>query len=258
MFNIFECSLKRRTGFSLIRLSDGEGYIFCNDSEFFTHLDALNRERHWWGAELAEDLRSDLLLHLRKAVSAADVVGIPSVYRFVRDVSPTQNRNLLSKVYLRGLCAVLHGAGDLCRENVLFTEEKCNECLFKEPEQVMRLAKHARQTFLVTSLKPKAINAIFGEAHPYLHIPVSTHARHCINDDYLGSESPIVLSHAKVSETLRRAIHPGDLVLVGAGLVGKLFVHEAKQCGAVAIDIGSSFDRWLWTASKTRLTAAFL
>jgi hypothetical protein len=34
----------------------------------------------------------------------------------------------------------------------------------------------------------------------------------------------------------------GKLVLVGAGLFGKVYCHTARQHGAVAIDLGSAFD----------------
>jgi hypothetical protein len=43
---------------------------------------------------------------------------------------------------------------------------------------------------------------------------------------------------------------PGDLWLVGAGVLGKVYCVEARSRGAVALDIGSVFDGW--AGQKTR------
>jgi len=43
---------------------------------------------------------------------------------------------------------------------------------------------------------------------------------------------------------------PGDLVLVGAGVLGKAYVAGAARRGAVAIDMGSVFDGWAGIISR--------
>jgi hypothetical protein len=39
--------------------------------------------------------------------------------------------------------------------------------------------------------------------------------------------------------------------LVGAGIVGKIFAHEAKMCGAVALDVGSLLDYMMERKTRT-------
>jgi hypothetical protein len=45
-------------------------------------------------------------------------------------------------------------------------------------------------------------------------------------------------------------VGPGDLVLVGAGVLGKAYVAGAARRGAVAIDMGSVFDGWAGIISR--------
>lgn len=46
----------------------------------------------------------------------------------------------------------------------------------------------------------------------------------------------------KVLNYIQENIKPGDLVLVGAGILGKIYCNEVKRAGGVAIDLGSLFD----------------
>jgi hypothetical protein len=59
-------------------------------------------------------------------------------------------------------------------------------------------------------------------------------------------ESPDQSHFSKVFPIVRQELDQkdlrGKLVLVGAGLFGKVYCHTAKQRGAVAVDLGSAFD----------------
>jgi hypothetical protein len=43
---------------------------------------------------------------------------------------------------------------------------------------------------------------------------------------------------------------PGTLVLVGAGIPGKVYCQWLKESGCVALDVGSIFDAWVGRASR--------
>lgn len=45
----------------------------------------------------------------------------------------------------------------------------------------------------------------------------------------------------------------GSLVLVGAGIPGKVYCQWLKEMGCVAIDVGSVFDAWIGKASRPRI-----
>jgi hypothetical protein len=65
-----------------------------------------------------------------------------------------------------------------------------------------------------------------------------------------SEDKPLWLSYPDVIGRVREVSAPGHLVLVGAGILGKVFVHEARQRGAVALDIGSMPD--YFAGYKTR------
>ena len=54
----------------------------------------------------------------------------------------------------------------------------------------------------------------------------------------------------RTMDKIRMNTEPGDLVLVGAGLLGKTYVAAAKANGAVALDIGSVIDGWAGIMSR--------
>ena len=57
--------------------------------------------------------------------------------------------------------------------------------------------------------------------------------------------------YPEIVDHVRSASEPGTLVLVGAGIVGKIFVDEAKLRGAVALDVGSLLDYMMERKTRT-------
>jgi hypothetical protein len=49
-------------------------------------------------------------------------------------------------------------------------------------------------------------------------------------------------------------VSPGDLWLVGAGVLGKVYCADIKRAGGVALDIGSVFDGWAGVKSRSYLS----
>jgi len=48
----------------------------------------------------------------------------------------------------------------------------------------------------------------------------------------------------RIKDWIKSVTEPGDLCLVGAGIVGKIYCNWFRDCGGVAIDLGSIFDDW--------------
>jgi hypothetical protein len=64
-----------------------------------------------------------------------------------------------------------------------------------------------------------------------------------LKDRAPGDEAaPLCEIYPEIVERVRASSRPGTLVLVGAGIIGKILVDEARQCGAVALDVGSLLD----------------
>ncbi|GGA40989.1 GT-D fold domain-containing protein [Pelagibacterium lentulum] len=232
-----------KTPFSLVRLSDGEGYLFP-ESRFFSQVDAANRERHWWGTELPEDLRERIVKEARQAVMKADVVGIPSIYRFIRDSGDT-SISLLRSLQGRGLVEVLNGIPDAISPDALITEDKINVALFSDVDAITPLAELAGKIIVVTSAKADSLPPALTQGRRVEVVPIPTHHKTTLNAKYHNESEPLPFVYPTVLEKLDKLVEPGDLVLIAGGIVGKIFVGHVRARGAVALDIGHTLDDWI-------------
>lgn len=236
--------LASEEGFSFIRLSDGEGFIFQSMSEFFTFEDSRNRQRHWWGEEIPAEVCDRLLLDLEEAVKAADVLGIPSIYRFVRDHSD-KTTSLKQSLQGRGLVSVLAALDKIDTANKLYTDDKANIAVFNRIDVICDLAKRARKVVIVNSGSYSSVKDAFGKFFDYEHVQVPTHHKTSLNNKYHSSSRPLPYVYREVANKIEEVTVPGALVLVGAGVAGKVFMHAAQKRGGVALDLGSAMDQFL-------------
>ncbi|MBB3063191.1 hypothetical protein [Microbulbifer rhizosphaerae] len=233
-----------RTGFSFIRLSDGEGYIFQDFSQHFTESDACNRERHWWGREIPLDIRAQLILNTVDAVKNADVLGIPSVYRFLRDHSD-RSVSLENSIQGRGLLSVLQGIQVVDQGRALYTDDKANIAIFNKIENIRYLCKFAKKLIVISSGSSECLKKAFGESFNFHLINIPTHNKTQLNERYITCDKPLPYIYKDVYDEILEIAEAGDLVLVGAGVSGKAFMDAAKQKDAVGLDLGSVMDELL-------------
>lgn len=237
-------ALKYEIPFSLLRLGDGEGYIFEGKYRFFTGDDARNRERHWWGREIPENLRAEFLPRILDAVSRASVLGIPSVYRFLRDHTD-RSSSLAQSLQGRGLLEVINGIREIADPETLFSEDRCNIPLFKSLQAFGPVIAEARRVVVISSASESEIRKALSFVQQLIAIPIPTHFSKHANDKYTVSDEPLPFTYPSVIERIRGTVQPGDLVLVSGGVIGKIFIQEAKNRGAVALDIGGALDEWI-------------
>jgi hypothetical protein len=237
-------ALKHEVPFSLIRLGDGEGYIFEGHYRFFTRDDARNRERHWWGQEIPEGLRAGYLPRILDAVSRASVLGIPSVYRFLRDHTD-RSRSLAQSLQGRGLLEVLNGIMEIVDPETLFSEDRCNIPLFKSLHALRPVLEQARRVVVISSARESEIRRALSFIPEPVAIPIPTHFSRHKNGKYTVADKPLPFTYPSVIEVIHGTVRPGDLVMVSGGVIGKVFIQEAKNRGAVALDIGGALDEWI-------------
>lgn len=236
--------LEQKTPFSLIRLSDREAYMFADGTHHFTIEDIENCERHWWRLQLDQTQRARLTLEMRQAAEQADMLGIPSIYRLLRE-NDTKSRSLLSSLQGRGLSEVARVIASGEYAPSAFTEEKCNIPLFSRLEDVRALGRHATRVVLVASSNEQEARRLFASSQALIHITIPTHSRTLSNDKYAVTDKSLPEVYTSIRDEILNAVEPGDLVLVAAGIIGKIFVDDAKQAGGVALDIGTCLDDWL-------------
>lgn len=238
-----------KTSFSFIRLSDGEGYIF--DGFYFDVNDSVNRELHWWGMRLSPVLRSKIKEELSSAVKNADALGIPAIFRMWRDLSPKVER-LDASIQMRGMLSVLLGVNSLFDSKSLrcqfALEEKSNQFLFSNVSKIRELINLAEGVVIVSSVKSEVFYEVF-ESSKIRCINIPSHARTTGSEGYSSSSEPLPFVYEDVKRELLSIVRPGFLVLVSAGVIGKIFIDYSKKQGAVALDIGECADGYLRSAN---------
>ncbi|APD95388.1 hypothetical protein BM523_16085 [Alteromonas mediterranea] len=231
-------------GFSFIRLSDGEGFIFHNDESLFDLNDSKNRQRHWWGTELPPPVEVDLRSDLISSVKNADVLGVPSIYRFIRDHSD-KSISLKQNLQGRGLLTVLDGVAKIDNENILYADDKLNIAVLNNIGIIEYLASYAKKVIIINSGSLNAMNTAFGDSFEFVHIQIPTHFKTATNLKYKNTTRPLPFVYKSIESKLANECVPGSLVLVGAGVAGKSFMNIAKKHKSVGLDLGSAMDQYI-------------
>jgi glycosyltransferase GT-like protein len=221
---------------SLLRLGDGEAYAFPPvPMEGFPpsvfEEDDVSFELNWWNARPKAQVRDDLVARVRQAVARCDILGFPSVYRIIRDLPPPHRRfgDLRNQ---RAFARLLGALGVTIPLNGrLLTEERCHRIKGAiDAPLLLELAKMAKSVVLVSSWSQLSLK--FPSSVTVETIPVPAEE----------ASVKVFETYPEIIDRIRGASKPGTLVVVGAGIVGKIFVDEARLCGAVALDVGSLLD----------------
>jgi len=242
ILNMFLTALERREPLSLLRLSDGEGYLFPDGTDVFWE-DERNRERHWWGCELDDAQRRAIRSCALDAVASADIVGIPSVFRLFRDFMDF-SKSLDQTPQTRGLVRVLSGAPPTVCNGTIITEDKVNVALFSDIQIVAKLAKVADRVVVVSSMRQNALPPELQEIPTLQAFNIPTHNYTVTNSMYYAGEQKLPFVYGETIQALGQSVKPGTLVIIAGGIIGKIFVGEARKLGGVVIDIGHVLDDW--------------
>ena len=237
-------ALETGRGLGLVRLGDGEAYGYAPtgldiapDAAFVE--DNETRERMWWGRVLPDPARIDIKHRFRAAVASADIIGVPSVYRMIRDRGPAGSPFGLTGGQ-RGLAVVLAKLGtEIPLTDRILTEERCHQILFTR-ESLEALCNLAKRIVLVSCWR--ADQVALTAAVPVREIVIPAHTK-VAKATGLASGAPALFeTFDDQIEAMTPLCGPGTLVLVGAGFLGKIFIAAARAHGAVALDVGAVLD----------------
>ena len=237
-------ALRDGRGLSLVRLGDGEAYgydhggldiarpkLFRDDNE--------TRERMWWGHNPDETTRDTIKRRFRDSIAGADIIGIPSVYRMIRDRGPSGSP--FGKLGgQRGLAVVLSKLGkEIPVEGRVFTEERCNQILFNR-ETIEALSGRSNRVVLVSCWTSDQL--ALRTSVPVHDVVIPGHTK-VAKATGMGAGMPaLFLTFDEQIAAMEQRCAPGVLVLVGAGFLGKIFIAAARAKGAVALDVGAVLD----------------
>ena len=237
-------SLKEGRPLSLLRLGDGEAFpypapgadgiaasVFEQDNENF--------ERKYLGlnrSPTADQAREKLIRDFRQAVAHCDILGFPSVFRIVRNLTPPHSRfgtRRNQRAFMRILGALGH---HIPAEGKVFTEERCHRIrgAIDEPFLV-ELAAQARSLVLVSCWP--AIQLKFSVKSMFVPVP--------------AKRMELFRIYSDIIERICGLSGPGTLVLIGAGVPAKIMANRARQAGAVALDVGALMDYMVGHKTRT-------
>ncbi|WP_407878112.1 hypothetical protein [Francisella sciaenopsi] len=227
--------------FSLIRLNDGEAYAVSDmiyDLEFRN-----NRERHWWGESISYADSTEIIKKIQASVNNADVVGIPSYYAFLRETTLSMKSLMTSGYSTKLNIKVLEYMLLQYRLGTfggVFTDSMLVNVLEAMLEKIIPTAK---RLIIISPYGGEDMNLIFGcYSKDIISITICGHQRDGLSDN---TNNILPLSYNEIIYKIESVVRRGDLVLVSAGVIGKIFVDSAKNKGSVAIDTGSYIGRML-------------
>jgi hypothetical protein len=239
-------SLREERPLSLLRLGDGEAYPYPApkvdgiESAVF-HKDNINFERsrtHWGVSPPPGRSREELITSFREAVARCDILGLPSVYRIVRNMTHPYSRygtRRNQRAFLRILGAL---GNDIPIGQNVFTEERCH-----------RIRGAIDEPFLV-ELAAAARSVVLVSRWPEIQSKFSVKSSLIVVSPKKAS---LYKTYPQITERICEIAGPGTLVLIGAGVPAKIMADRAQQSGAVALDVGSLMD--YMAGHKTRTIA---
>jgi hypothetical protein len=219
------------TGFSLIRLGDGEGPILCwPELQLPGQIEAVLQI--WFGNAIPN--LNDLQViadGLRRSVRSADVLGLPTHYQMTRSerygmvLQGLERHHLCSPSQLfgdSGLHFYLQWSGALAY-------------LLRDLDSVNVIGCRDIGPQIAEAFKLKSVRTylVRGENH----FPGSVSIPHWPDGFH------------RVMEQLE-TVPAGAVFLVGAGILGKIYCDRIKSKNGIALDIGSILDSWANVPSR--------
>jgi hypothetical protein len=246
---------------SCLRLGDGEGNLLgACDSDFrnLQRLSAQKASEMHLGRWLPGRVLASLSRATFEAVANADVVGVPCDLRIQRLYQSIENRRPGRKFDIRGACGTInalryaHKALSIAPADRVITNCWFHRDLLTYYKEILQGTPRLGLIACYPEL-PDRLRAAFGVGDvTFIPIPnqISNTGRRPWAPHY-----PVVFD--RVMQSLA-GIEEGQIVLVAAGILGKIYCNRVKECGGIALDIGSVADVWMGRRVRRHHDAAYL
>lgn len=231
-------ALRRRRGFSLIRVGEGEA-TFLLPPEQTGIGDVARRLEYYFGhCEASFADWTALCQKLRRSLIHADVLCPPDPAQWrvrsrAQDAFASRYRQLA-----QGLSALEFPAMPLLSGAYVNYALHADGTLFELLE--------AEEEIGLISSQPAAplLRALFGLRVREYAIP-----QRAVDNESLIDTGHFPQRFTELCAALRRDV-AGLLVLVGAGPLGKIYCDVIRQAGGIALDVGSLLDAWTGLCSR--------
>lgn len=239
-----------RQPFAYMRLGDGESYGFSDD-QYVDIAGESRQELHWWGEELNEPLRRELQAQFRASLTYANLLGVPSVLRLIKDFNLSKRDVYPTNSLMARLLCVMQGVEPYLHSK-LVVEDQSNLFLFDE-KFVSEIFSSAKKVYVVSGLDSKKVDDWGPGADKFEHIEVPTHR--LLRDTDIGASKPDIFPdvYRDYMDELSTRAEPGAVFLFSAGFIGKILIAEVVKKGAVALDVGQALVSQVVEKNRERL-----
>jgi tetratricopeptide (TPR) repeat protein len=233
---------------SIVRVGDGEGTFLPYEDEI-KNYEARDRkyiQQIWWRPEnmlvspLAEQ---QLSRHLQDTLLNADAIGLPNTERIAKD-------HLLHGTFdtqrARGLRAALYNFLNIARDKycceLLFSCNAHLDLLNWNLYGEVLVGLHEVSYVSCHDLSPVLLENFGLKTKWCFRTPPENQFAEAMSAENRGI-SPLFPNG--LNAFIESApVEPGDVYLIGAGIVGKLMCDHVKRRGGIALDVGSIADYW--------------
>jgi len=225
--------LRSRHSCSVIRLGDGEGRLLGWPDR--VDWNVLGKHLYFWfgHANFSPDDLRRMQRDLECAIYTADVVGLPNAENWSKSAVWQEPQRWMEE-------------RDLLEHHVICDHELHLQ-LWRE-DLLSEIVASAERVSLITCRQ------VVDEMRDYFQLPYLK----CYKIPEEGHTGRMATQHFPntynqlLEELKHNAI--GELVLVGAGVLGKAYCAWVRRAGGVALDIGSLFDGFAGVGSRSYLT----
>jgi hypothetical protein len=260
---LISASLASGTGFSLIRLGDGEGRILGYESAFNEYhiLDGVLSYQYGSGSTSLMSQRNpdnwihlaaiDLQEKLQKSIKFSSVLAIPG-QNWLRPGGHFLGRYASAISVLDGI-RFFQGESTQIFETYFLRDKRIFDTTvmksFHHAKKIVQIGPTDATNYLSKTYNVDASLLAFIKTAPHATFP---------NGD-LGELGLYPDSYKEIEREIREfGDLNGHLFLVGAGILGKWFCELVRRNGGVAIDIGSLYDTWLGTGRPEALPPTYI
>ena len=232
-----EAAIAGRHGLSMIGLGDGEGAILGHENPAMAAM--LSRcVQIWPGPQsLSGDEMAVLRAGLDEAIAGADIIGLPRPRQLALPDRGMAYQAAIARVEARSAA-----------RRALLSDACLHVYLQYSGAIGWILAGLDRVTVIGCRDVAPLLTAAFGIGE----------VRSWLVRGEAAFPGPITQPHWPdgFDQMLRRLeqVEAGDVVLVGAGVFGKIYCDRIRRRGGIALDLGSVLDGWAGVESRGNLT----
>lgn len=224
-----ENRLKIRKGFSFVRFNHCEPRVMGYGGFFYDKDVDVTFKIQWGHSDVTLQDRFHLAGLMAVALNSADVIGLPTLKRRIENDLHILENSCFTQLRDRRLI----------QPGAKFIDVNTHFQLGMSPEFFDVIANADRVVLITGREVEEKLKKRTGR-DKVIVIKLPAEAAH--TSEKTTRHFPDAFE--SIQEKIRELVQPGDLVLVGGGILGKHYCSMCRKKGAVALDIGSLFDAW--------------